>query len=134
MVRKRTRRISIPSTSASWVIYANPESRKDLHLCTTAGCRKAKQAGILSCSPKEAADGLNRILKYLPRLGELKKTVIPKDGERGYFVGLDGRKVIHPGEHYVLAGYLQNGESVIMKSLSSLARRCKMNEHSLLVC
>ena len=79
------------------------------------GAGKAKQAGILSCTAKEAADGLNRILKYYPGWGELKKTVIPKDGERGYFVGLDGRKVIHPGEHYVLAGYLQNGESVIMK-------------------
>lgn len=79
------------------------------------GAGKAKQAAILNTDPRAAAAGLDRILKYYPGWMGLKKSVIPKDGQRGYFIGLDGRKVIHPGEHYVLAGYLQNGESVIMK-------------------
>jgi DNA polymerase-1 len=48
-------------------------------------------------------------------LSELKKGEIKRDARRGFFVGLDGRKVACNSEHLMLAGYLQNGESVVMK-------------------
>lgn len=84
------------------------------------GAGKGKQAQILSCSPKEAEAGLNRILQFYPGWKELKETRLKKDAEVGYFEGLDGRLVMFPAAHYILAGYLQNGESVVMKMASVL--------------
>lgn len=48
-------------------------------------------------------------------MSRLKKQVIPHIAERGWFKGLDGRKVKVPSEHKTLAGLLQNGEAVVMK-------------------
>ena len=79
------------------------------------GAGMAKQAQILQCTKREALDGLERILNFYPGWKDLKDNQIRKDGQRGFFVGLDGRKVMTPGTHYVLAGYLQNGESTVMK-------------------
>ena len=48
--------------------------------------------------------------------------MFPKDARRGYFIGLDGRRVAIPGEsirdrqHLAMSGYLQNGEALIMKA------------------
>lgn len=78
-----------------------------------AGIRKI--AEILSCSIEQAKTAVDNFLNFYPGLAHLKKTVIPRDAERGYFVGLDGRKVVCDSEHHMLAGYLQNGEAVIMK-------------------
>jgi DNA polymerase-1 len=79
-----------------------------------------KQAEILSCSTKQALEGLERILEYYPGWKELKETRLRKDAEKGFFEGLDGRLVIFPSAHHILAGYLQNGESVVMKMASIL--------------
>jgi DNA polymerase I len=83
-----------------------------------AGLGKVSQ--ILGCSREEAEEANENFLKYYPGLSRLKKEVIPADAERGYFRGIDGRFVQVASEHYVLAGYLQNGESVVMK------RACRM--------
>ena len=77
-----------------------------------------KQAEILSCTTRQAMEGLKRILDFYPGWKVLKDTTLRLDAERGYFTGLDGRKVIFPAPHYILAGYLQNGESVVMKKAS----------------
>lgn len=45
----------------------------------------------------------------------LKRVTIPQDAQVGYFKGFDGRFVKCDSEHLMLAGYLQNGESCIMK-------------------
>jgi DNA polymerase-1 len=82
------------------------------------GAGKEKQAAILQTTPREALAGLGRILDFYPGWKELKETKIRDDGRRGFFTGLDGRKVMTPGTHYVLAGYLQNFESVVMKRAS----------------
>jgi DNA polymerase-1 len=80
------------------------------------GAGVAKIAEILGVSNGEATERIRNFVGRYPGLKALKEEAIPRDGARGYFVGLDGRKVVHPGgEHYVLAGYLQNGESLIMK-------------------
>ena len=54
-------------------------------------------------------------MESIQGLADLKKKIIPHVAKRGYFKGLDGRRVVVPSEHKALAGMLQNGESVIMK-------------------
>jgi DNA polymerase-1 len=71
-------------------------------------------ATILECSHKEAKTAVNNFLEFYPGLKLIKEKVIPADAARGYFIGLDGRKVACDSEHLMLAGYLQNGEKVIM--------------------
>lgn len=77
-----------------------------------AGSSETKSIG-------EAA--LNNLLERYRGLQDLKEKNIPKDAGRGWFVGLDGRRVAIYGEtvglrrHLCMSGYLQNGESVVMK-------------------
>lgn len=79
------------------------------------GAGIAKVAEILECSLSEARDAVEKFLDFYPQLRELKKEIIPRDADRGYFEGLDGRYVINDSEHLMLSGYLQNGEAVVMK-------------------
>lgn len=79
------------------------------------GAGVGKVAEILECSHAEAKGAIENFLGFYPGLAELKRTRIPRDAERGYFEGLDGRFVVCNDAHFVLAGYLQNGEAVIMK-------------------
>lgn len=79
------------------------------------GASIPKQAEILSCTPNEAKEAEKRFLQELPELKKLKDVQCKLDADRGYFYGLDGRKVFQKSKHLMLAGYLQNGESVIMK-------------------
>lgn len=79
------------------------------------GAGNGKIAQILRCSPQQAAQSVNNFMESIEGLAKLKRNVIPKIAERGYFRGYDGRKVPVPSEHHTLAGMLQNGESTIMK-------------------
>ncbi|MHA2351233.1 MAG: DNA polymerase, partial [Candidatus Thorarchaeota archaeon] len=83
----------------------------------------AKIAEILGCTLKEAKQAMDMFLGANPALKEHKLFTIPSIAERGFFVGLDGRKVIVPNAHKVLAGQLQNGESTIMKHATILWRK-----------
>lgn len=86
------------------------------------GASIPKVAEILKCSNKEASQAVNNFLAALPGLKKLKDWTIPNDARRGYFIGLDGRRVSCSSEHHMLAGYLQNGEAVIMKHANILWR------------
>lgn len=85
------------------------------------GAGIGKLAEILECSPEEAREALSRLSERYRGFATLKSDVLPRDGKRGYFIGLDGRKVPIPGEtasartHLAMSGYLQNGEAIIMK-------------------
>jgi hypothetical protein len=85
------------------------------------GAGLQKVAAILGCSVDEAREANDNFLEFYPGLKLLKETQIPVDAARGYFQGFDGRYVRIWGEdlderkHFTLAGYLQNGEAVIMK-------------------
>lgn len=85
------------------------------------GAGIARVAEILACSYEEAKQAREDFLNYYPGLAHLRNVVIPTDAALGYFQGLDGRFVKCYGEdegqrcHYMLGGYLQNGESIIMK-------------------
>ena len=79
------------------------------------GAGTAKIAQILSVNMTEAKQAVDNFLESIDGLKELKKQQIPYIARRGWFRGLDGRKVVVPSEHKTLAGMLQNGESVVVK-------------------
>ena len=85
------------------------------------GAGLGKLSEILDCSKSEAQEALDRVLERYTGFGNLKREVLPQDGKRGWFVGLDGRRVSIPGEtpgsrtHLAMSGYLQNGEAIVMK-------------------
>jgi len=86
------------------------------------GAGLPKLAAILGCSETQAREALDNLLKRYGGFAKIKQEAIPHDASRGYFVGLDGRKVLIPGDtvssrkHLCMSGYLQNGEAIIMKS------------------
>lgn len=86
------------------------------------GAGIGKLSEILGCETSETQQALERLLSRYSGWARLKEEVFPKDAKRGYFVGIDGRKVRIPGEtegtrrHLAMSGYLQNGEAVVMKS------------------
>lgn len=85
------------------------------------GAGIGKLAEILECPIEDAREALDRILERYTGFAKLKQEVLPNDGRRGYFIGLDGRKVAIPGDtpgartHLAMSGYLQNGEAIVMK-------------------
>ncbi|SHH47821.1 DNA polymerase [Bradyrhizobium erythrophlei] len=79
------------------------------------GAGTGKIASILGCTLAEAKVAKDNFIAAYPGLLHLKQTIIPADAAAGYFKGFDGRFVKCNSEHHMLAGYLQNGESVIMK-------------------
>jgi DNA polymerase-1 len=85
-----------------------------------------KLAFILGCSEADAREALDRVLRKYTGFATLKKEVFPKDGRRGYFIGLDGRKIPIPGEtqrdreHLAMSGYLQAGEAIVIKRAAIL--------------
>jgi DNA polymerase-1 len=87
------------------------------------GASIPKVAEILKCNNKQAGEAVTNFLRALPCLKKLKDHKIPVDASRGFFIGLDGRKVVCDSEHLMLAGYLQNGEAVIMKHANVLWRK-----------
>jgi DNA polymerase-1 len=97
-----------------------------------AGIRKLSE--VLDTGEDETKKALDRLLGRYEGFSRLKKTIIPKDAKRGYFFGLDGRKVKILGEtegerrHLTMSGYLQNGEAVVMKHATILWLE-KVKEH-----
>lgn len=84
------------------------------------GAGDAKLAAVLGCTLREAKEARKKFLEAYPGLKLLKTEVIPSDAKRGYFEGWDGRLVLCDSEHLMLAGYLQNAESVIMKKAKQI--------------
>jgi len=81
-----------------------------------------KVAEIMSCKKEEAEYAISSLLEKYPGLRNLQENVFPIDAKRGWFIGIDGRKVRIPGDtvsyrkHLCMSGYLQNGEAVVMKN------------------
>ena len=86
------------------------------------GAGQGKLREILGCSNEAAEEAYRRLLSRYTGFAHLKETIIPRDAKRGWFVGLDGRRVRIPGDtdgarrHLAMSGYLQNGEAVVMKT------------------
>ena len=85
------------------------------------GAGMGKLSEILGSSREETEAALQRLMDRYQGFKTLKETTIPRDGKRGFFLGLDGRAVRIPGDtqgarsHLAMSGYLQNGEAVVMK-------------------
>lgn len=79
------------------------------------GAGTGEVSRIFNCNSREAKRATDTFVDRTPGLRELKEERIPYDAGRGYFIGFDGRKVQCSSAHLMLAGYLQNGESVVMK-------------------
>ncbi|MBL4795820.1 MAG: hypothetical protein JKY50_00240 [Oleispira sp.] len=79
------------------------------------GAGVMKVASILGCTVAQAKMAVDSFLASLPELKRVKDIIVPRDAARGYFIGLDGRRVVQPDAYLMLAGYLQNGEAIIMK-------------------
>lgn len=85
------------------------------------GAGLGKLGEILGCGEAETQQALSNLIARYHGFAELKRTIIPRDGKRGWFEGLDGRTVPllgdTPGQraHLAMSGYLQNGEVIIMK-------------------
>jgi DNA polymerase-1 len=94
------------------------------------GAGTGKISQILECSELDAKEAVQNFLNYYPGLRDLRQYRIPSDAARGYFVGLDGRLVACDSEHLMLAGYLQNGEAVVMKTANLIWRR-KLEEENI---
>lgn len=91
-----------------------------------AGAPKLSQ--VLECSVSEANQAKENFLLRYPKYAYLRNVQTAKDADRGYFVGLDGRKVVVKDKHKVISGYLQNGEAVIMKTANVLWRNQLQSE------
>ncbi len=80
-----------------------------------------KLAQILDGTRSDGELALERLLARYTGLALLKETVIPADARRGWFLGLDGRPVKIPSDtaggrkHLAMSGYLQNGETIVMR-------------------
>ena len=78
------------------------------------GAGVAKTAAILNCSKKEAEYQRERFVELTPGLKDFlyRKSQI---AQRGYMVGLDGRRISVPNDHLALTAFLQGGEAVVMR-------------------
>ena len=74
----------------------------------------------------DADAALQRLMDRYQGFELIKSNLIPSDAKRGWFRGLDGRKVrilgdtISERKHRCMSGYLQNGEAIVMKSATLL--------------
>lgn len=102
--------------------YLTRDHAKTFIYAWLLGAGNGKVASILSCPLGRAKEAVQSFVENTRGLGELKSGKIVRDARRGYFEGLDGRYVVNDSEYLMLAGYLQNGESVIMKHANLLWR------------
>lgn len=86
------------------------------------GAGIGKLAEILAASEDETRAALDNLMVRYQGFATLKERIIPNDAKRGWFVGIDGRKVLLPADslggkrHLAMSGYLQSGEAIVMKS------------------
>lgn len=79
------------------------------------GASAPKVSEIFGCSLKLAKEALDTFVRAYPGLALLKSNAIPRDAERGYFIGVDGRYVLCDSEHLMMGMLLQNAEATLMK-------------------
>lgn len=78
------------------------------------GAGVLKTSLILKCTMNEAKEAREKFLRDIPALRDLVNRS-KKAAEKGYLVGLDGRRLPIKSAHYALSVYLQGFEAVIMK-------------------
>lgn len=79
------------------------------------GAGPAKLGEVLGTDKAGGLEAQNRFFERYPKYAEIRGPYSDEVWRKGYFEGLDGRKVIPPSKHKLMSGLLQNGESVVMK-------------------
>ena len=92
--------------------HINRDDAKTFIYAWVLGAGGAKVASILRTGTRQVKAAVDSFLASLPGLKKLKQGQIKRDAMRGFFTGLDGRKVLCNSDHLMLAGYLQNAEKV----------------------
>ena len=116
-------------TLNSRILSVTRDSAKTFIYAFLLGAGNRKLGEILGTDREGGARTKERFIGAYPGLKYLRERIIPSDAGNGYFRGLDGRYVRIPGEtqrdreHLALAGYLQNGEAVVMKHANVLWRK-----------
>lgn len=103
--------------------HINRDDSKTFIYAWLLGAATPKVSSILKCSFGEAKRGTELFITRFPGLYDLKRKRIPSEARRGYFVGVDGRKVLCSSEHLMLAGHLQNAERIIMATANGIWKR-----------
>jgi DNA polymerase I len=86
------------------------------------GAGAGRVANMMGCTKEQGQEAIDRLIDKYPGLKKLYEEIIPADARRGWFVGLDGRRVRIPGDteserrHLAMSGYLQNGEAVVVET------------------
>jgi DNA polymerase-1 len=93
---------------------------KTFYYAWILGAGLPKIAEIFGCTVEEARLVDELIQQAYPGYADLKQNIMPRDQNNGYFIGFDGRAVLIPEPRLLMAGYLQNGESQIMKYASEI--------------
>ena len=96
-------------------VCASRSNAKTFIYAFILGAGTDEVARILQAAKGVARDAVVKFVDGIPGLRRLKQNDIPRIARAGFFVGYDGRKVVVPSEHHVLAGLLQNGEQCVMK-------------------
>ncbi len=105
------------------ILGSSRDNAKTFIYAFLLGAGDAKIAEILGVNLAAGRAAKRRFIEAYPGLARLRAEQIPADARRGYFVGFDGRFVRCNDEHFMLAGYLQNGEACIMKHANVLWRK-----------
>lgn len=100
-------------TVNSRILGCDRDTAKTFIYSWLLGAGVVKTSEILGCTTREAVRVRERFVKLTPGLEELLR-VKSLYAERGWYYGLDKRKVYLPSDHLALTAFLQNGEHVIM--------------------
>lgn len=115
-----------------WV--ASRDNAKNIEYALIYGAGDAKLGRMSDYKPKKMSDtkmgGIIReaIMKGLPALGELTKNV-QDESDKGYLIGLDGRKLLIRSKHSALNTLFQGAGAIVMKvSMILLDKWVRENE------
>ncbi len=102
-------------------VCASRQTAKRYIYALLLGAGMGKLREILDCSEDDSKGAYDNLIRRYPGFELLKSSVIPEDASRGYFIGIDGQRILLPGdtrsmrEHLAMSGYLQSGEAKVMK-------------------
>lgn len=86
------------------------------------GGAAGKVASIFAATAQRAKEALSKFIESYPGLKRFKEKDAKAWAGRGYFVGPDGRFVVCDDDHRMLAWYLQQYESTLMKKANLIWR------------
>lgn len=112
-----------PHSLNAAILECDRDTAKTFIYAFLLGAGDRKIGDILGRGSRQGAASKRRFIEAYPGLAKLKEETIPRDVQRGYFEGFDGRLVKCDSDHLMMAGYLQTGEACLMKEANILWRQ-----------